>query len=340
MTGVGDVPRIAINGFGRIGRLVTRVLLEGPHEVDFVAINDLTERNVLTHLFRHDSVHGSFEGTAELDRGDLVLNGDRLETLAHADPADLPWSDLDVDLVIEASGRFVDRAGVEKHVAAGAPQVLLTAPGTAMDVTIVRGVNDADYQPNTHKLVSAASCTTNCVAPLLKVLQDRFGVQRAMVNTVHAATNDQGIVDQGHSDLRRARSSLMSLIPTKTGAARAVGQVIPELAGKLEGLAVRVPLSDVSLSDVTAELAEDADEDLIVEAFCQAEQQDMAGILGVEQEPLVSVDFTHDARSCIVDLQTLLCNGTMVKALAWYDNEWGYANRCAELALRMTGVTD
>jgi glyceraldehyde 3-phosphate dehydrogenase len=330
----GEGPRIAVNGFGRIGRLVTRVLLEGKTPVDLVAVNDLADRKTLAHLLRYDSVHGKFPRVEVTDDG-LILAGDRLRVLAVPEPADLPWRDLRPDIVIEASGRFTDRAGLQGHIKAGAPRVLLTAPGRDMDLTVVRGVNDHLFDSAKHHLVSNASCTTNCLAPIVDVLDKEFGVEEGFMTTIHSATNDQRVVDAPHADLRRARGSLMSLIPTDTGAARAVGLVLPHLKGKLDGLAVRVPTSNVSLLDLTVRLHEEASAEQVLAAFDNAATGRLAGILGVERAPLVSVDYTHDARSGIIDAPSLQMQGSMCKLLAWYDNEWGYANRVAELALHM-----
>lgn len=331
-------PRIAVNGFGRIGRLVTRALLEAEGGVDLVAINDLTDRDTLAHLFRYDSVHGRFGGTVEASGDTLVLDGDRLRVLQVPDPADLPWAELRPDVVIESSGRLRDRQSLEAHRRAGAPRVLVTAPTDAADVQLVPGVNDAAYDPGRHRVVSNASCTTNCLAPVLKVLHESFGVEEAMMTTVHAVTNDQSILDLPRKDLRRSRASLLNMIPTSTGAAAAIGKVLPELDGRVSGLAVRVPVADVSLVDLTARLRRTAGRQDLADALCQAADGPLAGILGCEDAPLVSSDFTHDPRSAVVDLASLDVQGDLAKVLAWYDNEWAYASRVAETAVRMAAV--
>lgn len=328
----GEGPRIAINGFGRIGRLVTRLLLQGEPPVDLVAINDLTDTRQLAHLFRYDSVHGRYQGHVEATDDGLVLDGDRLLTFTKRDAADLPWGDLQPDLVIEASGKFRDAEGLQKHIDAGAPQVLLTAPGEA-EAMIVRGVNDDAYTGQ--KTVSAASCTTNCLAPALKVLDDAFGVTSGLMTTVHAVTNDQRLLDGPHKDFRRARSAMASMIPTQTGAARAIGKVMPHLDGRIDGQAVRVPTSDVSLVDLTARLDASTHVGDVSNAFDAAARGSLHGILGFETEPLVSVDFVGDARSSIVDGPAIQVQDDLVKVLSWYDNEAGYANRVVELAHRM-----
>ena len=330
----GDGPRIAINGFGRIGRLVTRILLAGGQPVDLVGINDPTDRHTLAHLFRYDSVHGRFPGHVEETDDGFVLDGDRLRVFGETDPSDGLWTDLEPDLVIEASGHFTKRAALQKHLDGGAPRVLVTAPAEA-DLMVVRGVNDDAYDAAQHRTVSNASCTTNCLALVLKVLDDAFGVRNGLMTTVHAATNDQRVADAPHSDLRRARGSLMSIIPTSTGAAKAVGKVLPKLDGRIDGQAVRVPTTDVSLVDLVARLDGPVDGDAVLRAFDAAEKGPLAGLLGVEREPLVSVDFLGDPRSAIVDAPALQVHDDLVKVLAWYDNEWGYATRVAEMAHKM-----
>lgn len=330
----GEGPRIAINGFGRIGRIVTRILLAGDQPVDLVGINDLTDKPTLAHLFRYDSVHGRFPGHVEQTDDGLVLDGDRLRVFAEPDPSKGLWSDLEPDLVIEASGQFTKRASLQQHLDGGAPRVLVTAPAEA-DLMVVRGVNDDAYDSAKHRTVSNASCTTNCLAVVLKVLQESFGVQSGLMTTVHAATNDQRVVDAPHKDLRRARGSLMSMIPTKTGAATAIGKVMPELDGRIDGQAVRVPTSDVSLVDLVARLEAAPSVEGLVSAFTAASKGPLEGLLGVTDEPLVSVDFLGDPHSAIVDLPALQVKDDLVKVLAWYDNEWGYASRVAEMAHRM-----
>lgn len=332
----GEGPRIGINGFGRIGRLVVRALLQGDKPVDLVGVNDLTPNHTLAHLFRHDSVHGAFPGHVEATDDGLVIDGDRLRVFEEADPAALPWGDLGVDIVIEASGRFRRGADMQKHIDAGAPRVLLTAPGKEVDLTVVMGVNDHEYDRERHHLVSNASCTTNCLAPVLKVLDDHYGVLGGFMTTIHAVTGDQNLVDGPHKDLRRARAALNNMIPTTTGAAKAIGLVMPHLAGKIDGLAVRVPTLDVSLVDLNCRLERPPDMDGLVDMFHDEAAGRMEGILGCADEPLTSIDFTGDARSSIVDMPSLMIHGDMVKVLSWYDNEYGYASRVADMALKMT----
>ncbi len=326
------IPKIGINGFGRIGRLVTRALLEREEKVDIVAINDLSSADMLANLFEFDSIHGRFNGSVEVDGNDIILNGDRFTILSERDPANLPWKELEADYVIESTGKFRDRQGLQKHIQAGAKRVILTAPGKDVDITVVRGVNFHTYDPTKHFIVSNASCTTNCLAPVLKVLDDRFKVEHAIMTTIHSVTNDQRLLDSQHKDFRRARAAYMSMIPTSTGAAKAIGLVMPHLNGKVDGLAVRVPVSNVSLVDLTARVAADITHDDVEEAFKEAAKNEMKGIIDIQWRSLVSVDFNHDPHSAIVDLPTLkIVDKSMVKILAWYDNEWGYANRVADL---------
>jgi glyceraldehyde 3-phosphate dehydrogenase len=324
-------PRIAINGFGRIGRLVTRALLELPEPVDLVGINDLADPAHLAHLFQFDSVHGRFGGTVEEKDGELVFDGDRFQVLAERDPARLPWKELGADYVLECTGHFTAREDLKKHLDAGARRVLLSAPGKDVDVTLVRGVNMDAYDPARHRLVSNASCTTNCLAPVLKVLHNAFGVESGWMTTVHAYTNDQRLLDSQHTDPRRARAAALSMIPTSTGAARAIGQVLPELEGRVDGLAVRVPTPNVSLVDLTVRLGASTDRDEVLAAFRVATSGPMAGILEVEERGLVSADFNHYGHSAIIDAATVMVRGDEAKVLAWYDNEWAYALRLAEL---------
>ena len=326
------IPKIGINGFGRIGRLVTRALLEREEKVDIVAINDLSSADMLANLFEFDSIHGRFNGSVEVEGNDIILNGDRFTILSERDPANLPWKELDTDYVIESTGKFRDRKGLQKHMKAGAKRVILTAPGKDVDITVVRGVNFHMYDPSRHFIVSNASCTTNCLAPVLKVLDDRFKVEHAIMTTIHSVTNDQRLLDSQHKDFRRARAAYMSMIPTSTGAAKAIGLVMPHLNGKVDGLAVRVPVSNVSLVDLTARVAADITHDDVEEAFKEAVKKEMKGIIDIQWRSLVSIDFNHDPHSAIVDLPTLkIVDKSMVKILAWYDNEWGYANRVADL---------
>lgn len=326
--------RVAINGFGRIGRLVLRAALEsGRDDLEFVAVNDLTNKETLAHLFLHDSVHRRFQGSVETWEHGIRVNGRDIRVLSERDPRNLPWKDLGVDIVVESSGRFTDRADAAKHLEAGARKVIISAPAKNEDVTIVLGVNDAWYDPERHHVVSNASCTTNCLAPVVKVVLEQFGLVRGLMTTIHAYTNDQAILDAPHSDLRRARAAALSMIPTTTGAARATSLVLPEVKGKLDGMAIRVPTPDVSVVDLTCELERDTTVEAVNTAFRAAAEGSMMGILGVEDRPLVSIDFTGDSRSSIVDTAcTSVIGGRMLKVLAWYDNEWGYSCRVVDLA--------
>ncbi len=304
--------------------------LEQP--VELVAINDPSPDETLAHLFEHDSVHGRFDGPVALEDGVLRIDDQAPRMLSLGEPAGLPWDELDVDLVVECSGRFRDRASLEGHLKAGADRVLLSAPGKGVDVTLVRGVNMGMYDPGEHRLVSNASCTTNCLAPVLKVLHEGFGVDNAVMTTIHAYTSDQNLLDGPHKDLRRARAAAQSMIPTTTGAARAIGLVLPELEGRVDGMAVRVPTPNVSLVDLTARLHRSVGEEDVVGAFQEAADGDLSGILRCEARPLVSVDHNHDPHSAVVDLPSLMVvDGSLVKVLAWYDNEWGFASRMAEM---------
>ena len=325
--------RVAINGFGRIGRLVLRAAKKaGRSDLDFVAVNDLTDNKTLAHLLRHDSVHGHYPGTVEVSDDGLRVDGDELRVLAERDPAKLPWKDLGVDIVVESTGLFRSRDKAAAHLDAGAKKVLISAPGKNEDVTIVLGVNEGMYDPAKHHVISNASCTTNCLAPVVKVILDSFGFRHGFMTTVHAYTNDQNILDLPHKDLRRARAAGMSMIPTTTGAAKATGLVIPEVKGKIDGSAIRVPTPDVSIVDLTAEVEKDTTIDEVNDAFRKAAAGAMKGILGVSDEPLVSVDYTGDDHSSIVDLpSTNVIDGRMVKVMSWYDNEWGYSQRVVDL---------
>jgi glyceraldehyde 3-phosphate dehydrogenase len=325
--------RVAINGFGRIGRNILRAAKKRDIPLDFVAVNDLTDPATLGHLLRYDSIHGSYPGEVEVTEGGLVVDGDDLKVLSERDPAALPWSDLGVDVVFEATGRFRDRDSASKHLAAGARKVIITAPAKGEDLTVVMGVNDDAYDPDAHDIVSNASCTTNCLAPLVKVLRESFGVERALMNTVHSYTNDQSILDLPHSDLRRARAAAMSIIPTTTGAAKATALVIPEAKGTIDGMAMRVPTPDVSIVDLTAVVGRDVTVDQVNDAFRAAAAGALEGILEVSDEPLVSVDYIGHPASSIVDALSTFAIGDLVKVVSWYDNEWGYSNRCAELGV-------
>ncbi|MDX1612425.1 MAG: type I glyceraldehyde-3-phosphate dehydrogenase [Candidatus Thermoplasmatota archaeon] len=327
--------RIAVNGFGRIGRLTSRVLL-GRDDVELVAVNDVSTPEMLAHLFTYDSVHGTWPGDVEQDDQALRIDGHEVRTFSEPDPGRLPWEELEVDLVVECSGKFRARDALSAHLKAGAAKALLSAPGKGMDLTVVRGVNHEAYDAQAHHLVSNASCTTNCLAPVLKVLHETHGVDNAVMTTIHAYTGDQRLLDAPHKDLRRARAAPLSMIPTTTGAARAIGLVLPELDGRVDGMAVRVPTPNVSLVDLTARLDEATDTEQLQAAFQQAERGSLSGILRTEARPLVSVDLNHDAHSAVVDLPSLMVvDDSMAKVLAWYDNEWGYANRTAEQAAAM-----
>ncbi len=325
--------RVAINGFGRIGRNVLRAAKQaGVHDVDFVAVNDLTDTKTLAHLLRHDSVHRHYPGTVEARENALVVDGDEVRVFSEKDPSALPWRDLGVDIVIESTGRFTKRADAAKHIDAGARKVIISAPAKDEDITIVLGVNEEQYDSAAHHVISNASCTTNCLAPVVKVLLDEFGWKRGLMTTVHAYTNDQQILDLPHKDLRRARAAAMSIIPTTTGAAKATGLVIPEVKGKIDGVAMRVPTPDVSIVDLTAELEKDVTAKQVNDALRAAAEGRMKGILAFEEEELVSVDFTGHPASSIVDAPSTNVLAGMVKVMAWYDNEWGYSNRCVDLA--------
>jgi glyceraldehyde 3-phosphate dehydrogenase len=325
--------RVAINGFGRIGRNVLRAAKQaGATDIDFVAVNDLTDTRTLGHLLRHDSVHRHYPGTVETRENALVIDGDEVRVFAEKDPAALPWGDLGVDIVIESTGRFTSRDDAAKHLQGGARKVIISAPAKNEDITIVLGVNEDKYDHASHHVVSNASCTTNCLAPVVKVLLDEFGFRRGMVTTVHAYTNDQNILDLPHKDLRRARAAGMSIIPTTTGAAKATSLVIPEVKGKIDGVAMRVPTPDVSIVDLVAELDREVTAAQVNDAFRAAAEGRMKGILGYEEEELVSVDYTGNPHSSIVDAPSTNIVSGLVKVMSWYDNEWGYSCRCVDLA--------
>jgi glyceraldehyde 3-phosphate dehydrogenase len=325
--------RVAINGFGRIGRNVLRSAKQaGEEDIDFVAVNDLTDATTLAHLLKYDSVHGHYPGTVEVSDGGLVVDGDEIRVFSERDPAQLPWGDLGVDIVIESTGHFWDRDGAAKHIQAGARKVIISAPGKNEDITIVLGVNQDQYDPDTHDVISNASCTTNCLAPVVKVLTESFGFRHGLMTTIHAYTNDQSILDLPHSDLRRARAASVSMIPTTTGAAKATGLVLPAVAGRIDGMALRVPTADVSIVDVVVEVEKDTTVAEVNAAFRDAAAGDLKGILDVSDEPLVSIDYRGNPFSSIVDaLSTSVMTGRMVKVLSWYDNEWGYSNRVVDL---------
>ena len=335
---MSDIPKVAINGFGRIGRIVVRSLLElnkTGKKVDIVAINDIANNEQLAHLFEFDSIHGKFQGTVEVTDKSILLDGDEFIIPAVKDPAKLPWKEWETDIVIECTGRFRDRDSLKKHLEAGTKKVILSAPGKTpqdVDVTIVRGVNDHDYDPHNHNLVSNASCTTNCLAATVKVLDDEFGFEQGIFNTIHAFTNDQRILDSLHKDFRRGRTASMNMFPTSTGASKAIGLVMPHLDGKLSGFATRVPTPNVSMVDLTAKLTNKADKETIKEAYIKYSENQLKGILDVEPRSLVSTDFNGNPFSSIIDLPFLEVVGNdFVKVLAWYDNEKGYSMRTAEL---------
>ena len=324
--------RVAINGFGRIGRNVLRYAKQGGGELDFVAVNDLTDSATLAHLLRYDSVHGRYPGEVEVTDQGIRVDGDEIVVLAERDPAKLPWKDLEVDIVIESTGIFAERDKAAGHLKAGARKVIISAPAKKEDVTIVLGVNEDKYDPDIHEVISNASCTTNCLAPVVKVIMERFGLRHGLMTTIHSYTNDQSILDLPHKDLRRARAAAMSMIPTTTGAARATALVLPEVKGKLDGMAIRVPTPNVSIVDLVCEVEVDTSGEEVNAAFREAAAGDLKGILGVSDEALVSVDFTGDSRSSIVDApSTSVIDGRMVKVLSWYDNEWGYSARVVDL---------
>jgi len=323
--------RVGINGFGRIGRNFFRAACNDG-ALDIVAVNDITDAKTLAHLLKYDSVHGAFPGTVEAKDQSLVVNGKEITVLASKDPAALPWKDLRVEVVVESTGRFTDRASAAKHLEAGARSVVISAPATDEDITIVLGVNETRYDPAKHHVISNASCTTNCLAPVAKVLLRNFGIRHGFMTTIHSYTNDQQILDLPHKDLRRARAAAMSMIPTSTGAAKAVGLVLPELKGKMHGLAIRVPTPNVSLVDLVAETEKPVTAEAVNAALRKAAEGELKGILGYSDEPLVSVDFNGNPLSSIVDgASTSVMDGTMVKVLAWYDNEWGYSCRVRDL---------
>ncbi|MGB9662070.1 MAG: ArsJ-associated glyceraldehyde-3-phosphate dehydrogenase [Moorellaceae bacterium] len=327
--------KVAINGFGRIGRLVMRASLENP-EVQVVAVNDLADAQTNAHLLKYDSVHGRLNVPVEAREGVMVVAGREIKVLAEKDPAKLPWGDLGVDIVVESTGVFTDATKAAAHRQAGAKKVIITAPAKNEDITIVMGVNEDQYDPAKHHIVSNASCTTNCLAPVVKVLHQHFKVLRGLMTTAHSYTNDQRILDLVHKDLRRARAAGMSIIPTTTGAAKAIGLVLPELKGKLNGFAMRVPTPNVSVVDLVADVEKATTVEEVNAAFKAAAEGELKGILGYCEEPLVSRDFNGDPRSSIVDaLSTMVMDGTMVKVIAWYDNEWAYSNRVIDLAAYM-----
>jgi glyceraldehyde 3-phosphate dehydrogenase len=329
--------RVGINGFGRIGRNVLRAGLN-KEGLEFVAVNDLTDAQTLAHLLKYDSVHGKFGPRVEA-KGDVIkIDGREVKVFALKDPGQLPWKDLKVDVVLESTGKFTDRAGGSKHMGAGAKKVVVSAPAKDPDISLVLGVNEKDYDPSKHHILSMGSCTTNCLAPVAKILVDEFGVERGLMTTIHAYTNDQVILDFPHRDLRRARAAAMSMIPTTTGAATALSLVIPALKGKMDGMAIRVPTPNVSVVDLVAELRKETTAEEVNRVLKSYAEGKLKGILRFCEEPLVSIDFNGDPHSSIVDAtSTKVVGGKMVKILSWYDNEWGFSNRMCELFLYIFG---
>ena len=324
--------KIGINGFGRIGRLVLRSIANAKANLDVVAVNDVTDPKTLAHLFRYDSVHGRFGGTAEASGDGIKVNGKPVRVLSSKDPAQLPWKDLGVDIVLESTGLFTERDKAAAHLSAGARKVIISAPAKKEDLTIVMGVNHQAYDPKKHHVLSNASCTTNCLVPVVKVVLDTFGFERGFMTTVHSYTNDQRVLDLPHKDLRRARAAALNIIPTTTGAAKATALVLPELKGKLDGVSLRVPTADVSVVDLTCVVSQKTDVEAVNAAFRKAAAGSMKGILAVSDEPLVSSDYIGDPHSSTVDaMSTQVIDGTLVHVSSWYDNEMGYAMRCVDL---------
>jgi len=323
--------KVGINGFGRIGRNIMRAAL-GSKDIDFVAVNDLTSAATLAHLLKYDSILGNLKSDISAGGDKITVDGDQFQVLSVKDPAQLPWKDLGVEVVFESTGLFTDRDSAAKHLAAGAKKVIITAPAKKPDFSVVLGVNEEKYDPKTHHILSNASCTTNCLAPLAKVLHERFGIKKGWMTTVHSYTNDQQLLDLPHKDLRRARAAALSIIPTTTGAASAVGEVMPDLKGKLDGISMRVPTPNVSCVDLAALLNRTATADEVNAAFKDAANGPLKGILEVVEAPLVSIDFRGNSHSSSVDAPyTKVMDGDFVKVLSWYDNEWGYSNRCVDL---------
>jgi glyceraldehyde 3-phosphate dehydrogenase len=323
--------RVAINGFGRIGRCVFRLLSKNSN-FEVVAINDLTDVKTNAHLLKHDSVHGPYDGTVEVHENAMTVNGKKIGVSAVKDPAQLPWKDLKVDYVLESTGAFTDKEGCQKHITAGARRVVISSPGKNEDVTICMGVNHEKYDAAKHHIISNASCTTNCLAPVAKIIHESFGIERALMTTIHSYTNDQRILDLPHKDLRRARAAGLSMIPTSTGAAKAVALVLPELKGKFDGVAIRVPTPNVSLVDLTINLTKKTTKEEVNAAFKTAANGPLKGILRLVEEELVSVDFNHTSYSSNVDAGlTTVMDGNFLKVFSWYDNEWGYSTRCMDL---------
>jgi glyceraldehyde 3-phosphate dehydrogenase len=325
--------RIGINGFGRIGRQSLKAMLERyPRELEVIAVNDITDTKTNAHLLKYDSTYGRFPGEVEATADSLIVNGHTVKVLAQRDPAQIPWADLGIDIVIESTGLFTDASKASAHLQGGAKKVLISAPAKGEDLTIVLGVNENMYDPARHNIISNASCTTNCLAPAAKVINDAFGIEKGLMNTIHSYTNDQRILDQVHKDLRRARSAGVNIIPTTTGAAKALALVIPELKGRFDGMSLRVPTITVSVVDFVATVRKETSKEAVNDAFKQAAAGSLKGILDYTDEPLVSMDFREDPHSSIIDgLSTMVAGGDMVKVIAWYDNEWGYSCRIADL---------
>jgi glyceraldehyde 3-phosphate dehydrogenase len=325
--------KVGINGFGRIGRNILRAArAAGNRDLEFVAVNDITNAKTLAHLLKYDSIHGALEGSVSAEDKALLVDGTRLAVFSERDPGKLPWKDLGVSVVLECTGLFTERERAAAHLTAGAKKVIISAPAKGVDLTVCYGVNHTAYKPSEHHVLSNASCTTNCLAPVAKVLHERFGIVRGLMTTVHAYTNDQQILDLPHSDLRRARAAALSMIPTTTGAARAVGEVLPELKGKLDGMAIRVPTANVSIVDLVAELKQTVREEQINDAMRTAAAGPLKGILACTEEELVSIDFNGSPVSSTVDLSlTKVMDGNFIKILSWYDNEWGFSNRMVDV---------
>ncbi|WP_405102871.1 type I glyceraldehyde-3-phosphate dehydrogenase [Oceanobacillus sp. FSL H7-0719] len=327
--------KVGINGFGRIGRIVLRDAL-GKEGIEVVAVNDLTDANMLAHLLKYDSIHGVMKEEITVEGSSIMIDDKEIKVLSERDPANLPWGELGVDIVIESTGIFTKRDAAQKHIDAGAKKVIISAPATDEDLTVVMGVNEDKYDAANHHVISNASCTTNCLAPFAKVLHDTFGIKRGMMTTIHSYTNDQQILDLPHKDYRRARAAAQNIIPTTTGAAKAVGKVLPELNGKLNGMAVRVPTADGSLVDLVAELDKNVTEEEVNNALREAAEGPLKGVLEYTEAPIVSSDIIGNRHSSIVDgLSTMVLEGNQVKVISWYDNEYGYASRCVDLALFM-----
>ena len=323
--------KVGINGFGRIGRNFFRAIEVSGADIQIVGINDLTDTKTLAHLLKYDSILGRFNGTVVAEEGAVVVNGVRIPIFAQRDPASLPWGDIGAEIVVESTGFFTDAESARKHIAAGAKKVIISAPAKGEDITIVMGVNEDKYNPATDDIISNASCTTNCLAPMAKAIDDAFGIERGLMTTIHAYTNDQSILDFPHSDLRRARAAALNMIPTSTGAAKAIGLVMPHLKGKLDGYAMRVPVPTGSATDLTVELKKTATRDEINAVVKAAAEGPLKGILQYTEDPIVSTDIVTDPSSCIFDASLTIVNGNMVKVLGWYDNEWGYSNRIVDL---------